>query len=103
MRRRIPASQGLLLDPSYDLVELIIDIEDVPTCLCQQGIAFSSVIARVGVARATRQLTQGVDFASDGGDAPGMGCSNLSQILIETRLCRGGILLGAGELRDGQV
>src|SRR6266566_447691 len=32
-----------------------------------------------------------------------MECGNRLQILIETRLGSGGILLGAGELRDGQV
>src|SRR5260370_88189 len=103
VRRRLAPGQRLLLDLSHDLVDLVIDIEDAASRLRQQRVALGTVVARKSLARTTRQIGQGIDLASDGGDALGMDGGNLLQILIKTHLGSGGIFLGAGELGDGQI
>ena len=66
-RRRIAPGNGPLLDLVYDLVDLVIDIENVALGLRQQGVAGGAVVAGVGDASLLRQIGHRVDFAFDGG------------------------------------
>jgi hypothetical protein len=98
-RRRIAPGQRLLLDPGHDRVDLVIDIEDAASRLRQQRVALGTLSSPEKASPARRARSVRVSTSRPMAATPsGMDGGDRLQILIETRLGLGGILLELASL-----